>query len=153
MRKNKYFLMEAFLKGHRGSKQKSFLGVIGNHYVEILDDDPFIPKFLAILKSKYRHTPSDLSRFLPPDERMILKSHENNSLVIFKTEPHIERNTCSVRLFVYDSPVQRPKDLLTDAMRLAAFRWSKISAGNTLYPLNRSFMQPVAEILEVLPSH
>lgn len=81
---------------------------------------------------------------------MVLKSHEKNSLVIFKSEPHIERYVCSVRLFVCQGTTQRQKDLLTDAMRLAAFRWSKIAAGDLVYPLAKSFMQPVEEILAAL---
>ena len=145
--------MKAILKGHRGSKTKVFLGVIGNYFIEILDNDPFIPRFITTVKSDYLHLPSDRSRFLTPDERMVLKSHDKNSLVIFKNEPHPERCTCSIKLFIYHHPTQTPKELLTDAMRLAAFRWSKIIAGDKLYPLNQSFMQPAGEILAALSSY
>lgn len=153
MRKIKHVLMEAFLKGHRRSKSKTFLGVIGNHFVEILDDDPFILKFLNTIKSEYTHETSHLSRFLPPSERMVLRSHEKNSLVIFKSEPHLEPYTCSVKLFAYHYPTQTPKALLTDAVWLAAFRWSRISIGDNHYPLTKSIMQHVEEILAALSSH
>lgn len=141
------------IRSHRRAKSKEFIGVIGNHFVEILDDDPFIPKFLAVVRSNYLHVPSDQSRFLAPNERMVLKSHEKNSLVIFKSEPHLERSTCSIRLFALHHPTQTPKELLADAMRLAAFRWSKITTSEKLYPLTKSFMQPVEEILAALSSH
>jgi hypothetical protein len=145
--------MLRFIKSHRGAKNKEFIGVIGNYFVEILDDDPFIPKFLSAVNSDYLHVPSDRSRFLTPDERMVLKSHEKNCLVIFKSEPHLEQYTCSIRLFTYDHPIQTPKELLTDAMRMAAFRWLKITTGDKFYSLNKSFMQPAGEILATLSSH
>lgn len=142
--------MQSILRGHRGSKKKLFLGVIGNYFVEILDDDPFITKFLAATKSKYQHSKSDLTRFLPPDERMVLRSHEKNSLVIFKGEKHLAQTVCSLKLFVYLHPAQTPKALLTDAMRLAAFRWSKIKSGEKIFHLEKSFKQPAEEILASL---
>lgn len=140
--------MLKLIKNHRGAKTKEFIGVIGIYFIEILDDDPFIMKFLSAVKSKYRHTPSDRSRFLTPDERMVLKSHENNYLVIIKTEPTEDLYTCEIRLFKCQPTKHPPKELVVDVLRLAGHRWRSIKVRDKIYSLNRPLpMQLVEEIL------
>ncbi len=140
--------MLRLIKNYRGAKTKEYIGVIGIYFIEILDDDPFIKKFLGAVKSKYRHTPSDRSRFLTPDERMVLKSHENKSLVIIKTEPTAELYTCEIKLFKCKSLSSTPKELVVDVLRLAGLRWSSIKVRDKIYSLNRPLpMQLVEEIL------
>jgi len=143
--------MQAFLKSHRGYKNKQFLGVIGVYLIEILDGDSFIPKFLKITGSDYVHSPSDSSRFLSPDERMILRSFDNDCMIIFKSSSHEpERYVCSIHLFICQHK-SNIKKILADALRLASHRWSKISVDGKFYTLTNSLKQPAAEILEALP--
>jgi hypothetical protein len=144
--------MLRIIKSHRGAKTKEFIGVVGTYFIEILDDDPFITNFLTSVKGDYLHAPSESSRFLTPDERMVLKCHDKNSLAIFKSERHHESYACSLKLFIYRHTSHAPKELLTDALRLAASRWSKIIVKESLYPLHESIRQPVAEILAALSS-
>ncbi len=140
--------MLKLIKNHRGAKTKEFIGVIGIYFIEILDDDPFIKKFLIAVKSNYHHTPSDRSRFLTPDERMVLKSHEKNSLVILKTASNAELYTCEIKLFKYQPSSSTPKELVIDVLRLAGLRWSSIKVRDKIYSLNRPLpMQLVEEIL------
>lgn len=144
--------MQAFLKSHRGYKNKQFLGVIGVYLIEILDGDSFIPKFLEITGSNYVHVPSGASRFLSPDERMILRSFDSDCMIIFKSSSHDpERYVCSIDLFICQHKSNRIF-FLVDALRLASYRWSKISVAGKLYPLTNSLKQPAAEIQEALLS-
>lgn len=117
--------MEAFLKGHRGSSTKRFLGVIGSYLVEILDDDPIIKKLLAA--SCHSHSPSTDSRFRSATKRLILKSFSGDALVIIKTKPgSSDYNECELASFINNSR-EDSETLLNDARELAKHRWQKIS--------------------------
>lgn len=114
--------MKVFLRnGRRGRASKKFIGVIGSYLIEILDDDPLIPHILTNSQFKYR--PSDASRLDGVRARMVLKSHSNDSLIIFKTKNATHWNEeCELVAFVNNSNIAST-DLLREAQRLSEYRW------------------------------
>ena len=117
-------LMKAFLKSHRGSERKRFLGVIGSYLIEVLDDDPVISRILS--KSKYKHYPSNDSYLSGPTKRMILKTFSNDALIILGTRQGTQKNNICKRLFFINNSDIPSEVLLRDSRTLAEDRWSKI---------------------------
>lgn len=116
--------MQAILKNRRGQKPKFFIGAIGTYLIEILDDDPLIPKLLS--KTNYRYRLSTQSRIKGQDKRMILKTFDNDALIILKNSSKNSDEKWTVFLIINNSP-ESSENLLQDAKRLARDRWPKIN--------------------------
>lgn len=129
--------------------RKIFLGVIGSFLIETLDDDPIMSKFmnkkrLALYLSKY---PINSPRFLGPTSRMLLKSHDADALIIFIAID----SECQIFHFLNRSKYS-DQQILSDALKLASFKWGSIRIDGISFPLKRNVMPQMKEIQAILSS-
>lgn len=113
--------MKSFLKSSRKTGSKKYLGVIGSHLIEILDDEPVI---IHLLKdSALSYSPSMASRFSGPDKRLILTTFLSDALLIFSTTKESAfGDTVDLSVFVNNSTTPSVA-LLREAESLASLRW------------------------------
>jgi hypothetical protein len=129
--------------------RKRFVGFIGTFLIETLDDDPIISKFinknrLTQYRSKY---PVNSTRFLGPTSRMILKSHDADALIIL-----IDIDSeCQLFHFLNRSKYSN-QQILSDALKLASFKWSSFRIDGISFPLKRNVMLQMKEIQAILSS-
>lgn len=131
--------MKKFLRNHKRGAP-GFVGAIGSHLIEILDDDPSIRIILSLTNANatdYSSFSQGAPRYCGPSKRMILKNFSNEALVVFHTLVLNQKyHTCEMKLFVNGSKINS-NELLHGAVKLAASRWQELYVNNQTYNLHK----------------
>lgn len=73
-------------------KTSKYLGLLGVHLIEILDNDPYLIKVLKDNRLKKIYTPSNSSRFRGDRERMVLMGLNTNALFALRKSNEPQHN-------------------------------------------------------------
>ena len=145
--------MKTIIRNHKHG-DPSFIGVIGNHLIEILDDNPQINLILSSTSfdNSYFFYSNDKPRYCGRTKRMLLKTFSNDVLIFFHTRVMNQKNhTCELKFFVNNSKINK-EELLVDALKLASLRWEELYCNNQTYNLEKLFKPLPQGIVATLSS-
>lgn len=121
---NQTIHMLHFIKNPIGNPSK-YLGMVGQHLVEILDNDPFLLKALQSKGAKKIYKPSDKSRFMGNHERMVLMS-KNDSALFTLTRSQSPKGSNGIELGILNLPEESFLPMLKELTLLANMKWPKL---------------------------
>lgn len=113
-----------FIKNPKGNPSK-YLGMSGQHLVEILDNDPFLLKVLKSPGAKKIYKPSDKSRFMGNHQRMVLMSKKDIALFTL-AKSQSPKGYHGIELGILNTPEESIGPMLKELASLANMRWPKL---------------------------
>lgn len=113
-----------FIKNTKGNPSK-YLGMSGQHLVEILDNDPFLLKMLKATGNRKIYKPSEKSRFTGNHQRMVLMSKKDTALFTL-TKSQSPKGYHGIELGILNLPEESFSPMLKELATLANMRWPKL---------------------------